>query len=97
MSKSLVSLVGSRQQFLPDDPHILRRLRPYAHLAAFDGQHRDFDPLAGWRFDNDAFAYAAGEYEHAASLPEFSPAGVSDDTRRQTFSDYFQISPDLNL
>ena len=40
-----------------------------AHLVALDAQHRDFDPFAGWGFNDDGFAWAAGADEHRASLP----------------------------
>jgi len=56
------------QQFLTHDLNITRRLRPDAHLVPLHAQHSDFDPLAGWRLNDDGFAYAAGENEYRASV-----------------------------
>jgi hypothetical protein len=52
------------QQFLPDNRNIVRRIRTDPYLIAFYFQYGDCDPFAVRGFNDEGFAWAAGEDEH---------------------------------
>jgi hypothetical protein len=56
------------RQLLPHNRYIVRRIRTNPHLLAFHAQHRDLDPFTGGQFNDESFAWAAGEDEHGGLL-----------------------------
>jgi len=52
------------QQLLPNNRYIGRCIRTDEHLVAFDLQHRDLDLFTGRGFNDEGFAWVAGEDEH---------------------------------
>jgi hypothetical protein len=50
--------------------HTLTDNVPNNYLVAFLAQDDDFDMFTGGCFDNDAFAWTAGEYGHQSQLAQ---------------------------